>query len=86
MRTTVTIDDKLLARAQEVTGIKERSLLLKEALTRLIQDEAARRLIALGEAHPIWKHRPDGDGTLTGHGEDQIGINRSDPARHFDLD
>jgi Arc/MetJ family transcription regulator len=52
MRTTVTIDDKLLARAQEVTGIKERSLLLKEALTRLIQEEAARRLIALGGSAP----------------------------------
>ncbi|MBO3759542.1 type II toxin-antitoxin system VapB family antitoxin [Ciceribacter sp. L1K22] len=52
MRTTVTLDDDLVARAQEITGIKERSVLLKEALTRLIQDEAARRLIMLGGSAP----------------------------------
>lgn len=52
MRTTVTLDDELVARAQEVTGITERSALLKEALTRLIQAEAARRLILLGGSAP----------------------------------
>jgi len=44
MRTTVTLEDELVARAQEVTGITERSALLKEALTRLIREEAVRRL------------------------------------------
>lgn len=52
MRTTVTLDDELFARAEEVTGIRERSALLKEALTRLIEDEAARRLFALGGTAP----------------------------------
>ena len=52
MRTTVTLDDELIERAQEVTGISERSALLKEALTRLIQQEAARRLIMLGGSAP----------------------------------
>lgn len=52
MRTTVTLDDELIARAQEVTGIQEKSALLKEALTQLIQREAARRLILLGGTEP----------------------------------
>ena len=52
MRTTVTLDDKLIERAHEVTGIRERSALLKEALTRLIQQEAAHRLAMLGGSAP----------------------------------
>ena len=48
MRTTVTIDDDLVARAQELTGVKERSVLLREGLETLIRVESARRLAALG--------------------------------------
>ncbi|MFB9951300.1 type II toxin-antitoxin system VapB family antitoxin [Rhizobium puerariae] len=74
MRTTVTLDDALVARAQEVTGIKERSALLKEALTRLIQDEAARRLIMLGGSAPDAKAPPrrrwNSDGTWDGSDRD----------------
>ena len=46
MRTTVTIDDDLVARAQELTGVKERSVLLREGLETLIRVESARRLAA----------------------------------------
>jgi Arc/MetJ family transcription regulator len=52
MRTTVTLDDKLLARAEELTGIKERTALLREALQSLIEREAARRLAKLGGTMP----------------------------------
>lgn len=52
MRTTVTLDDDLLAKAEAFTGIKERSALIREALKRLVQQEAARRLIALGGSDP----------------------------------
>ncbi|MGK6317507.1 type II toxin-antitoxin system VapB family antitoxin [Neorhizobium sp. DT-125] len=52
MRTTVTLDDELIARAEEVTGITEKSVLLKKALTLLIQHEAAQRLIKLGGSAP----------------------------------
>jgi Arc/MetJ family transcription regulator len=52
MRTTVTLDDDLLATAEEYTGITERSALIREALKRLVQQEAARRLIALGGSDP----------------------------------
>lgn len=50
MRTTVTIDDELLARASELTGVIERSALLREGLTTLIRVESARRLAKLGGA------------------------------------
>jgi len=49
MRTTVTIDDKLLARAVELTGITERSALLCDGLETLIRVESAKRLAALGQ-------------------------------------
>jgi Arc/MetJ family transcription regulator len=48
MRATVTIDDELLARASELTGITEKSALLRDGLTTLIRVESARRLAALG--------------------------------------
>ena len=52
MRTTLTLDDDLLARAVELTGISEKSALVREALTALIQREAARRLALLGGSEP----------------------------------
>lgn len=52
MRTTVTLDDELVQHAEEMTGIKERSALLREALTALIQREAAHRLAKLGGSDP----------------------------------
>jgi len=48
MRTTVNLDDALLARAQQLSGLQERNSLLKEALQALIQRESARRLARLG--------------------------------------
>jgi Arc/MetJ family transcription regulator len=48
VRTTVTIDDELLARAAELTGITERSALLRDGLETLIRVESAKRLAALG--------------------------------------
>ena len=52
MRTTVSLDDELLADAQEYTGINERSALVNEALRALVQREAARRLARLGGSQP----------------------------------
>jgi Arc/MetJ family transcription regulator len=52
MRTTVTIDDDLLARATELTGITERSALLRDGLETLIRVESAKRLAALGGSDP----------------------------------
>jgi Arc/MetJ family transcription regulator len=47
VRTTVNLDDQLLAQAQELCGPLERTHLLKEALQALVERESARRLAAL---------------------------------------
>ena len=43
MRTTLALDDELLAKAQAFTGLKEKSALVREALKALIERESARR-------------------------------------------
>lgn len=48
MRTTINLDDELLAQAQLMTGLTERTQLLREALLALVQRESARRLAKLG--------------------------------------
>ena len=58
MRTTVALDDKLLARAEQLTNVHERSALLREALKALIEREAARRLARLGGTVPDAKAPP----------------------------
>jgi len=58
MRTTVTLDDELLARAEQLCGHLERSALLKEALGALVQRESAKRLAALGGSEPALKPIP----------------------------
>lgn len=52
MRTTITLDDELLAKAHEMTGVAERSTLIHNGLRLLIQREAARRLALLGGSDP----------------------------------
>jgi Arc/MetJ family transcription regulator len=52
MRTTLALDDDLLAKAQGFTGITEKSALVREALTALIERESARRLARLGGSEP----------------------------------
>lgn len=52
MRSTVTLDDDLVKRAQELTGIRERAALLREALKALLHREASRRLALLGGTDP----------------------------------
>ncbi len=52
MRTTLALDDELLAKAQEYTGIKEKSVLVHRALKLLVEREAARRLARLGGSQP----------------------------------
>lgn len=48
MRTTVSIDDALLAKAAELTGVTENVALLRRGLQTLIRVESGRRLAALG--------------------------------------
>lgn len=52
MRTTIALDDDLLAKARAFTGLKEKSALVREALKALIERESARRLARLGGSEP----------------------------------
>ena len=52
MRTTLALDDELVAKAEYYTGIHEKSALIREALRALIEREAARRLARLGGSEP----------------------------------
>lgn len=52
MRTTVNLDDELVARARELTGTFEKGALVREGLRALIEREAARRLAQLGGTEP----------------------------------
>ncbi len=58
MRTTITLDDDLVAEAASLTGITERTELIREALRTLIRREAALRLIRLGGSEPHLKDVP----------------------------
>lgn len=55
MRATVALDDELVGKAQELTGVTERTALLRAALKALIHLEASRRLAAVGGTEPDLK-------------------------------
>jgi len=52
MRTRLSIDPELLERARELTGIREKTALVRAGLEALIAREAGKRLAALGGSHP----------------------------------
>lgn len=52
MRTTLALDDELLAKAQAFTGLTEKSAVVREALRALVERESARRLARLGASEP----------------------------------
>ena len=58
MRTTLNIDDELLERAARMTGVTEKTALVRAGLEALISREAARRLAALGGTQPDLKPIP----------------------------
>ncbi len=58
MRTTIALDDALVAEAEAYTGLVERAALVREALRALIERESARRLAALGGSDPEAKSAP----------------------------
>ena len=62
MRTTINIDDELLQQARQLTGIKEKTALVRAGIEALIARESARRLAALGGSEgtlrPVRRRRP----------------------------
>jgi Arc/MetJ family transcription regulator len=62
MRTTLNIDDALLRKAAKISGVEEKTTLVRLGLEALIARESARRLAALGGTEksllPIRRRRP----------------------------
>lgn len=52
MRTTLNLDDNLMARAQAISAISEKADLVREGLRALIERESAKRLARLGGSEP----------------------------------
>jgi hypothetical protein len=52
MRTTLNIESALVERARELTGIKQKTVLVRAGLEALIERESARRLADLGGTMP----------------------------------
>jgi Arc/MetJ family transcription regulator len=74
MRTTLALDDELVSTAQELTGVKEKTALVRAGLTALIERESARRLAALGGSAPDFPRIP------------RRRNNKDDSSRHNHLD
>ena len=55
MRTTIKIDDELLAKASKLMGPMDRTAVLSESLRALIERESAKRLARMGGAQPELK-------------------------------
>jgi len=58
MRTTLNIDADLIERAAELTGVREKTALVRLGLEALISRESARRLARLGGSAPSAKAIP----------------------------
>ncbi len=52
MRTTLNIDDELLVKVQQITGITEKTALVEKGLNALIEQESAWRLAQLSGSEP----------------------------------
>jgi Arc/MetJ family transcription regulator len=52
MRTTLNIDDDLLEQASQLSGLREKTAVVREGLRALIERESARRLAKLGGTEP----------------------------------
>lgn len=52
MRTTLILDDELIEKARDLTGVREKTALVHQGLRELIARASARRLAALGGSEP----------------------------------
>ena len=58
MRTTLNIDDHLVEEARRLSGINEKTALVRAGLEALIARETGRRLAALGGTQPDFEAAP----------------------------
>jgi Arc/MetJ family transcription regulator len=64
MRTTLNIEDTLFARAQSLSGLREKTEIVREGLIALIARESSKRLAALGGSQPSLSNTPRRQSTL----------------------
>lgn len=65
MRTTLNLDEDLLEAARRLTGLTEKTALVRLALEALIERESARRLARLGGSEPALDDIPRWQSDLT---------------------
>lgn len=53
MRTTLNLDDELMAKAARYTGLNEKSAIVQRALKTFVELEAGRRLALMGGTDPL---------------------------------
>lgn len=58
MRTTVSLDDTLIEQAKRYSGLQENASVIRLALRKFVEGEAARRLALLGGSQPNLKIPP----------------------------
>ena len=58
MRTTLNIEDELLARASDLTGVREKTALVRMGLEALIASKSSERLAKLGGTEKSLKSTP----------------------------
>ena len=58
MKTTLNIDSKILSEASRLTGVKEKTALVRMGLETLVSHYSSRRLAALGGSEPRLKSIP----------------------------
>ena len=73
MRTTIALNDELVAEAQDLTGLEEKSSLIRDALKALIEREGAGASCVLGVSNRTLRRRHD------------AGPQARDPGRHVGL-
>ena len=58
MKTTLNIDDMILDKASKLTGVREKTALVRMGLEALVASRSAQRLAILGGTEPHAKHIP----------------------------
>ncbi len=58
MRTTLNIDDEMIKRASQLTGVREKTALVRMGLESLVARRSAQRLAALGGTEPQARRIP----------------------------
>jgi len=58
MKTTLNIDDAILNKASELTGVREKTQLVRMGLEALVARQSAQRLAKLGGTEPAAKRIP----------------------------